>query len=561
MTDPRARVVTDSDDDDDDAWYEELTNMRIASITAHSAQLKRRSSSRGRGSFASQRSGEAWFSHAMDEDDALAEEEAEAERAAAAQAAAADETLARARRLLDRQGAELWAAANPVATADAALQATMWEEIALKDASTSAPPFLRRKSSAETEGDLWAAAMAAFKGEQEKAASKEKETQEEEETQRQEDDEQDQAHESQVDEPPHPLGVQVSSLARRRLGPMTAATTAALTLEEQARTAALARETSASEAERVAMAAAAAEAMGAVAAEAAAEAESAAEARARLRRAFTTVAIMKTLEAQLDGHGEAPQAPERAAYLQEEAEKSMAETGALPRRAEKAAIKAAIAAHRVGEQEAREAADRAKRGGREKRAAARFSLLTERAKISNLKDEIVRLERLVANSMRQLEARQIRRPLEMLEFMAAVEHQSGLSARWGITPCACSNLPSTAPHASTTPFHTSRSPRSMNDALLANPSDRPTRRSRTSSCSPRLHPTQPTKTRPLHKPSRTFFPLPPALSPTPSLVKQAQRPSLYSMSEYWPETLDVIPSANRHGVMWTPRRRVWQSRP
>lgn len=106
---PRARVVSDSDDDDDDAWYEELTSMRIASIAAHSAQLKRRSSSRGRGSFASQRSltGEEWFSRAMDEDVALAEEEAEAERAAAAQAAAAEDSLARARRLLDRQGAEL----------------------------------------------------------------------------------------------------------------------------------------------------------------------------------------------------------------------------------------------------------------------------------------------------------------------------------------------------------------------------------------------------------------------------------------------------------------------
>ena len=552
--------------------------MRIASITAHSAQLERRSSSRTRGSFASQRSltGEEWFSRAMDEDDALAEEEAEAKRAAATQAAAADESLARARRLLDRQGAELWAAANPEATADAALQASMWEEIALKDASTSAPPFLRRKSSAETEGDLWAAAMAAFKGEQEKAAMKEKETQGEEEAQRQEDDEQDQSHGSQVDEPPHPLGVQVSSLARRRLGPMTAAITATLTQEEQARTAALARKTSASEAERVAMAATAAEEVGAVAIEAAAEAESAAEARARLMRAFTSVAIMKTVgvktvgvktvEAQLDGHVAAQQAAERAASLLETAEKSMVEAGALARRAERAAIKATIAAHRVGEQEAREAADRAKRGGREKRAAARFSLLTERAKISNLKDKIARLERLVSYSMRQLEDRPIRRPLdrlEVLEFMAAVEHQSGLSARWGTKPCTCSNSPGTAPHASTTPFHTSRSPRSMNDALLANPSNMPTRRSRTSSCSPRLHPTQPTKTRPLHKPSRTFFPLPPALSPTPSLVKQAQRPSLYSMSEYWPETLevDVIPSANRHGVLWTPRRHVWQSRP
>ena len=149
----QARVLTDSDDDDD-AWYEELTNMRIASITAHSAQLERRSSSRTRGSFASQRSltGEEWFSRAMDEDDALAEEEAEAKRAAATQAAAADESLARARRLLDRQGAELWAAANPEATADAALQASMWEEIALKDASTSAPPFLRRKSTPVTIG-------------------------------------------------------------------------------------------------------------------------------------------------------------------------------------------------------------------------------------------------------------------------------------------------------------------------------------------------------------------------------------------------------------------------
>ena len=39
MTDPRARVVTDSDDDDDDAWYEELTNMRIASIAAHSGGM------------------------------------------------------------------------------------------------------------------------------------------------------------------------------------------------------------------------------------------------------------------------------------------------------------------------------------------------------------------------------------------------------------------------------------------------------------------------------------------------------------------------------------------